>query len=316
MMIPPSRLLSSPFFASIVASRAPSTATAVRASAGATCTASHGRLAATPAARSLGMSDPHIVAAPAAQRTIPAHLPSFPFERRGVLGLRSERAWLRIGDSWFDKTFLTSSFECLYGKGCKGILHDREPPLIQGCCTHVPGAFFESAEDLRRITRIARELTDDEWQQRRYAQKLGHGLRLNFFKQVSGVGGSTLWSTRAVGEECIFLNRPHFPGGGGCALHLHALRTRRHPTETKPKVCWMAPLQPIEIPQEDGSMATIVTEWGRDGWGPAGEYIDWWCTEDPAAFRGSQPVYRSMARELRLLVGDRRYRQLVAAIER
>ena len=49
--------------------------------------------------------------------------------------------------------------------------------------------------------------------------------------------------TRVVDGACIFLNRPGFAGGEGCALHIAALACDESPTEWKPSVCWQLPLR-------------------------------------------------------------------------
>ena len=49
--------------------------------------------------------------------------------------------------------------------------------------------------------------------------------------------------TRLVDGACVFLNRPGFPGGTGCALHRMALREGLHPLLTKPDVCWQLPVR-------------------------------------------------------------------------
>ena len=49
--------------------------------------------------------------------------------------------------------------------------------------------------------------------------------------------------TRIVDGACIFLNRPGFAGGTGCALHLLALDQGRELRETKPDVCWQLPIR-------------------------------------------------------------------------
>ena len=71
----------------------------------------------------------------------------------------------------------------------------------------------------------------------------GRGVRRTVADQtlVSGAqmeGDADSWRTRLVDDACIFLNRPGFPAGAGCALHLHAMREGRHHSEVKPDVCW------------------------------------------------------------------------------
>ena len=64
--------------------------------------------------------------------------------------------------------------------------------------------------------------------------------------------------------------------------------TGKHFSETKPTVCWQLPLRAVDREEEDESMTTILTEFGRDGWGEGGEEFGWWCTEAPEAFTGAR----------------------------
>jgi hypothetical protein len=57
---------------------------------------------------------------------------------------------------------------------------------------------------------------------------------------------------------------------------------------------------------------TRISQWDRSDWGAGGDEFHWWCTEDPAAFRGKSRVVDSMAEELTAMVGARVYDQLFA----
>ena len=116
-------------------------------------------------------------------------------------------------------------------------------------------------------------------------------------------------------DACVFLNRPGFAAGPGCALHLHAQRTGEHFADLKPTVCWQLPLRAVERDDEDGTTTTVLTEFGRDGWGEGGEEFAWWCTEAPEAFVGKRPVYREMEPELRLMVGDELFEQVAEYLD-
>jgi hypothetical protein len=88
-----------------------------------------------------------------------------------------------------------------------------------------------------------------------------------------------------------------------------------HFSETKPTVCWQLPLRAIERDEEDDSVTTVLTEFGRDGWGEGGEEFAWWCTEAHEAFSGAEPVYKSMEPELRLMMGDAVYEQVAKYLD-
>jgi hypothetical protein len=76
-------------------------------------------------------------------------------------------------------------------------------------------------------------------------------------------------------------------------------------------VCWQLPLRAIDRDEEDESTTMVLTEFGRDGWGEGGEEFAWWCTEAPEAFSGGEPVYKSMEAELRKMLGDAVYEEVV-----
>ncbi|MGH8976454.1 MAG: hypothetical protein ACRDV7_00155 [Acidimicrobiia bacterium] len=202
-----------------------------------------------------------------------------------------------------DVTFLASSYRCIFGQGCPGVLTEPAPELVQGCCSY--GAHASDKKDLRKIEKLAEQLTDDEWQFRKV------GLKRGVWKAVE----KDDWRTRLVDGACVFLNRPGFATGPGCALHQHAVNEGKHFSETKPTVCWQLPLRAIDRDEEDESMTTILTEFGRDGWGEGGEEFCWWCTEAKEAFTAAEPVYKTMESELRLMLGDDVYEQVAKYLD-
>lgn len=223
---------------------------------------------------------------------------------------RPEREWVTFADPheegrrWqLDVTFLGSRYRCIFGDGCQGILEERRPELVRGCCSY--GAHFADATDRDRVVRLAKKLGPDEWQLRDVGRRRG----------VVASTGPRSWRTRVIDGGCIFLNRPGFEAGPGCALHLHAQRAGRHFVETKPEVCWQLPLRRIDHEEEDGSVTSVVTEFGRSGWGEGGEDFAWWCTEAPEAFDAAEPLYRTMEAELRATIGDRVYEEAVAYLD-
>ena len=109
--------------------------------------------------------------------------------------------------------------------------------------------------------------------------------------------------TRLVGDACIFLNRPGFPGGAGCALHRAALERRQRPLDVKPNVCWQLPLRREDSESDNGHVVSTIRQWDRRHWGAGGAEFHWWCTEAPEAFVGQDAVYVGMRDELVELVG-------------
>ena len=195
-----------------------------------------------------------------------------------------------------DLTWLTSSWTCIYGNGCQGIYAERPD---DGCCTL--GAHFADEDDERRVRRAVRRLDPEHWQ---YARAGDRGR----WTETDEEGQR---KTRVVDGACIFLNRPGFPGGDGCALHQLARREQRQPLELKPDVCWQLPLRRASrtVDRPDGSsyLEVTIAAYDRRGWGAGGHDLDWYCTGSPAAHTGTRPVYLSLAAELTELIGDRAY---------
>jgi hypothetical protein len=202
-----------------------------------------------------------------------------------------------------DLTWLTSSWTCIFGNGCAGIHADRPD---DGCCTM--GAHFTDADDVRRVKAAVADLGEDEWQ---YSSA---GARGGWTEKEDGQ-----LKTRVVDGACIFLNRPGFPAGAGCALHQHAVYHGKEPHTLKPDVCWQLPLRrtyrTVELPDETSYLEISITEYDRRGWGPGGHDLDWYCSGNPEAHVGREPVYRSNAGELRELMGKAAYDELVVRCE-
>jgi hypothetical protein len=230
-------------------------------------------------------------------------------------GAGPTREWVTFDDPkeegrrWqVDVTFLMSSWQCIFGDGCQGVLTEPAPEMVQGCCSY--GAHFSNRKDRDRTIRAARQLADDEWQFAKSGRKKGI-----YAKSGKDEDGKQEWRTRLVEDACVFLNRPGFPAGAGCALHLHAMRTGQHHSDLKPEVCWQLPLRCVDEEQEDGTVVSTLSEFGRDGWGEGGEDFAWWCTEAPEAFTGSEPVYKSLAEELRKMMGAELYGQVARYLD-
>jgi hypothetical protein len=202
-----------------------------------------------------------------------------------------------------DLTWLTSRWSCIFGSGCRGIVAGRPD---DGCCTH--GAFYSEKSDEQRVRSFADKLTPEEWQHHREGRR-----------GISTVDDGRR-RTRTVDGACIFLNRPGFAAGAGCALHLHALNNGLHPLETKPDVCWQLPVRRtfewVERPDETKVLVTTIGEYDRRGWGPGGHDLVWWCTSSTEAHRNTKPVYVSYADELAAMMGAAAYAELVRLCKR
>lgn len=214
-----------------------------------------------------------------------------------------------------DLTWLMSHWTCVFGTpACHGIVAGRQP---DGCCTH--GAYLTDEDDRERLAAGMTLLTEDDWQY--YAKGSGKDpLGKRGYLTESDVDGEPALKTRTVKGACIFLNRPGFPAGQGCALHAVALRRGLEPLTVKPDVCWQLPVRREQdwVTRPDGTeiLKTTITEFDRRGWGEGGHDLDWYCSGSPEAHVGAEPVYVSYAPELTELLGEPAYRELAQACRR
>ena len=138
----------------------------------------------------------------------------------------------------FEKVFLQSNWTCIWGRGCLGILDEPAPELQQGCCSI--GAELDDPEDAMTVSAYAATLGPAVWQ---------------FHDAVDAddvFSDATRTNTKLVDGACIFLNRPGFAGGPGCALHLAALAADESPIDWKPSVCSQLPIHVDWHPLPDG----------------------------------------------------------------
>lgn len=216
------------------------------------------------------------------------------------------RAWVEFPDPAdadqvfrVDLTWLTSSWGCIYGNGCQGIEAGRAD---DGCCSL--GAHFADKADQKRVRRLAKELSAQEWQLRAEGRRGG----------IAGEGPDGEAQTRLVDGACIFLNRPGFDGPIGCALHAHAIRTGQTLVDTKPEVCWQVPVRRsyrwVDRPDESRYLEISIGEYDRRAWGPGGHDLNWWCSSATEAHTAREPVWRSCAAELTELMGPGGYAEL------
>lgn len=205
---------------------------------------------------------------------------------------KEDRTWV------FDVTFLASNWTCIFGAGCQGVLTGPTPEREQGCCSY--GAHFISEEDRESVIAAAARLQPHQW------QFMANAKRGGFFRQNK----DGEYMTRLAQGACIFLNRPGFAGGSGCALHRAALEAGEEPLTWKPDVCWQLPLRQQDNTDDQGHVTSTLREWKRRDWGKGGEDFHWWCTDSPEAFVGRTPVYKALAAEITEMVGETVYRML------
>lgn len=196
----------------------------------------------------------------------------------------------------FETAFMTSNWSCIWGRGCLGILDEPAEHLQQGCCS--VGAELTDDDEARLLSALAATLDPGRFQH--LAEARAGGIFLD----------ERRLATRVVDGACVFLNRPGFAGGAGCALHLAALDAGESPLEWKPSVCWQLPIRVDWAPTDDGRETATVRRWSRADWGTEGETMAWCCTEGERAYVGDRPVVDSLAEELTELVGTEVYVEL------
>ncbi|EOM77220.1 hypothetical protein [Rhodococcus rhodnii] len=209
-----------------------------------------------------------------------------------------------------DLTWLLSRWTCVFGTpACHGILEDRPD---DGCCSH--GAFLSDADDLKKLEKSVKMLTPDLW------QFMDKGTGKKGYLEEDELDDEPALRTRRYKGACIFLNRPGFSGGVGCALHTLALEKGIEPLELKPDVCWQLPIRRTQewVERADGTeiLRTAITEYDRRGWGEGGEDLKWYCSGSPEAHVGTRPVWQSYGPELVELLGAPAYDELARLCRR
>ena len=202
----------------------------------------------------------------------------------------------------FERTFLESRWTCIWGRGCHGIEAERAAELGRGCCSL--GAELDGIDEAMMVSALADTIDAGIFEHHDDARAGG------IFSDASRT------NTRVVDGACIFLNRPDFDGGAGCALHLAALAADESPLEWKPSVCWQLPVKvEWELRADDVEVAT-VRRWSRADWGPDGETMAWCCTEGEEAYVGDRPVIESLSDELEAIVGTPVFVELRRRLDR
>ena len=196
----------------------------------------------------------------------------------------------------FETNFLRSNWTCIWGRGCKGIEATVDTEKQHGCCSL--GAELDGVEEAMDLAAHAALLSQENFQF--HAQASEHGI----FKDSSNS------AMRVVEGACIFLNRPGFAGGSGCALHIASEQFNESPTEWKPSVCWQLPIKVDWELQPDNTEIATVRRWSRADWGEHGKTMAWVCTDGDEAYVGDTPVIESLQDELTALVGNDVYVQI------
>ncbi|WP_162941982.1 hypothetical protein [Desertimonas flava] len=196
----------------------------------------------------------------------------------------------------FDRRFMTSNWTCIFGAGCEGIGPERAAALGHGCCSL--GAELDGEDEAMTLSAMAAMLSPSQFEH--HADAADGGI----------FGDESRRGTRVVDGACIFLNRPGFAGGSGCALHIAALAIGDSPIDWKPSVCWQLPVHVDWVELDEDTEVATVRAWSRADWGDDGDVMAWCCTEEPEPYRGDAPVFESLAAELTEIVGEPVYVEL------
>ena len=197
----------------------------------------------------------------------------------------------------FDVTWLTSNWSCIYGAGCPGI-GDRARR----------GGGARLLQLGRPLHRQGRSQARDGPRRRARARGVAAPCRRR------GAGWADPQERgRRVGHQGR-RRRVHLPQPARPSRRRRvrlppgrAYGATRATCDWKPEVCWQVPMR-LDYHRDDNDHLTyILREWKRRDWGEGGADFHWWCTEDPLAFVGHEPVYRSCADDI---VGSGRRRAL------
>jgi hypothetical protein len=210
-----------------------------------------------------------------------------------------ERTWR------FDAAFLTSNWECIYGNGCQGITEPQDAKRADGCCA--VGAQLTDVDDFVTVNNAVSRLTPSGWQNSALAKRKG------WFKRLPN--GTV--ATRVINGGCIFLNRPGFSTGPGCAFHFAAEADESSHVDWKPNVCWQLPLRVDDTDGVDGVEGSTVTirAWNAEDFGSDAANMHWWCTRENDAFVSQHQVVHSLATELTAMLGIELYQLLLQALD-
>lgn len=159
----------------------------------------------------------------------------------------------------FNATFLLSTYNCTWGRGCKGMTHVHE----YGCC--INGVTMDGDAEVNRVTAHVDQLTGDLWENKQrdwYEDREDDDLK----------------NTLTVDGVCIFHNRGE--DHHGCALWHYADQNGLDPDAVRPDACGFYPL--VCEPLDDDGKFMLIGPIRRQGDNcMADEGNNWWCIDDP-----------------------------------
>lgn len=195
-------------------------------------------------------------------------------------------------------SFLTSTWKCIFGQGCPGVLISGAM-TDRGCCQI--GVHMEhDDDDYKRVRKYVNQLTEEDLDANLLAEVQKNGWR---YRDKSNEGESALpgypWHTRVVDGACVLANRAGGSTGKvGCSLHVLANRLGLHHSDTKPNICWQIPLAvTTEYDEEHDQSSMTVTGSTGAVWGDRNptelHSPGWWCVAEGSLIttdRGQVPI--------------------------
>lgn len=242
-------------------------------------------------------------------------------------------------------SFLLSSWKCIFGQGCPGVLISGAM-IDRGCC-QIGVGMEHTDDDYKRVRGYVEQLTEEDLDEdllEIVRSKDGKGWRYRDHDadETRDAGGQWLpWHTTVVDGACVLANRATGNlKAPGCSLHRLANRLGLHHSETKPDICWQIPMAVSQERDEDSdtTMMTVDytpgTSWGHTNMRELGG-VAYWCTETPDAFPSqiaikpsdakdfdlyfnqvtANLVFRTNETELRKLMTDRVYDEMVGYLK-
>lgn len=215
-----------------------------------------------------------------------------------------------------DVDVMMSNYRCIYGQGCQGTdplkkTHCKDVPdkSVTGCCN--TNVWFTRRDGIdgdpdtpSRITQYVEMLTEED------CENLSEIRRRGWYRDI----GEKEACTRTLAGRCIFLNTDMENGKNGCSLWHLAHRIDIDPHLTRPLACHIVPIASFDLgTSPEGNpvvLATLTPSWW--GWFDPDSY---WCTNDPAAFSGSEPAFRTLASELRDYFGKEAWEEIEPHLE-
>lgn len=173
----------------------------------------------------------------------------------------------------FDLTFMLSSYNCTWGRGCKGMTGVEE----HGCC--IKGVTIDGPAELNRVSAAVDRLTPDLW-----ANHGKYHADMDWVEEQDDPDGAS-HNTTVLNGVCIFHNPADSEQPTGCALHHLAQREGGDPDHYRPDACSIYPL--MAMWNDDGS-CTIgpIMRQGDNCMADTGN--NWWCIDDPSNYQPYQ----------------------------